>query len=251
MRPQTNLSDLLEEFSYKYERKICCLTKFNNHYWPNSYKKHLKKRLADFKHDMFYELPFNQNANKAIYIKNIHSELSKKKRKLVYHLFDKKMNGYCNKHKWIYATKISQALKLENLSCRRMIHLHYIQLRYINLALYIIKRSAENYSVELEPNNTEVNINKKAVWDGGYLEFRQLCIALIHSNKLKINDSQKETINRMAQLLGLKVPKNADSSLSHAIHDRNMDYEPRIFNDIKKAYKSYETIMRDKVQERQ
>jgi hypothetical protein len=127
----------------------------------------------------------------------------------------------------------------------------YRQYRYINKALEVTRQAAENYQINLLNSQETRKTSYVASWNGNYLEFMQLCYALIHAQKINVLQKDDVVISKLAKVFGLKEPKSKDTTLSHALHSRNRDYEPAIFKDIRSGYKHFEQLRREKASNRE
>jgi hypothetical protein len=72
-------------------------------------------------------------------------------------------------------------------------------------------------------------------------EFIQLIYSLIESGL--INDKDKigkyKIVDRFAKFFNFELHKNWPDILSSSIHDRNNEYSPNIFNQLKMAWENY------------
>ncbi len=71
-------------------------------------------------------------------------------------------------------------------------------------------------------------------------EFVQLIYALIESGRLS-NRGKIKMVKNIADFFGFPLTDDWQSKLSHAVHDRNYDNNPNIFNDLKDSWETYRT----------
>jgi hypothetical protein len=76
-------------------------------------------------------------------------------------------------------------------------------------------------------------------------EFVQLMYGLIEAKKLQ-NNNIVHMIEDVANFMGITLSKNWQSNKSSSIHNRNNDYEPSIFNDLKNGWERYASKMEAK-----
>ena len=246
MKKKCNLNKFFNEFNISLKRNAYCTGSFNGFYDVKKYDIHLNQTLELFKHDMFYELPFVDKGDKSIFLRNIFTELHRKKVELKLICLSK-FSYSCNSLSFYILSKINKYFKSNKMNCRRIKYMYHKQLKCIDKALIVIESTAKDYNIKLVEDKKDNLINDVVIWDGRFLEFRQVCISLIRSGKLKINSvDEKMAIEKFAKYLGIKIPKHSDSSMAHSLHSRNNDYQPKIFNDMQKGYKIFEDEMRKK-----
>lgn len=89
-----------------------------------------------------------------------------------------------------------------------------------------------------------------AQWKGtNVTEFVQFVYALFHSERLGMTNGEDEItklVPEMAKLLNFDLGENWQGNHSKSIHNRNEDYEPPIFNEIRNGYKRYSTDIEEK-----
>ena len=225
MKKKCNLNKFFNEFNISLKRNVYCIGSFNGFYDARKYDNHLSKIIERFKFDMYFELPLVAEGDKSIFLRNLITELNSKKGQL----------------------RLICSSKSKKMNCRRIKYMHHKQLKYIDKALIVVELTAKDYNTKLSVDKTNDIINDVVIWDGRFLEFRQVCISLIRSGNLIINSvDKKKTIEKMAKYLGIKIPKYPDSSMSHSLHSRNNDYQPKTFSDMLKGYKNFEDEMRKK-----
>jgi len=67
-----------------------------------------------------------------------------------------------------------------------------------------------------------------------------LIYALIEAGRLS-NRGKIKMVKDIADFLGFPLTDDWQSKLSHAVHDRNYDNKPNIFNDLKVFWETYRT----------
>jgi len=72
-------------------------------------------------------------------------------------------------------------------------------------------------------------------------EFVQLIYALIEAGRLS-NSGKIKMVKNIADFLGFPLTDDWQSKLSHAVHDRNYDNNPNIFNDLKQSWEVYRSL---------
>ena len=68
MKKKCNLNVFFNEFNVKIKRKAYGVKSFNGYYDANNYDNHLKGVLGNFRYDMFYALPFEESADKKVFL---------------------------------------------------------------------------------------------------------------------------------------------------------------------------------------
>lgn len=98
----------------------------------------------------------------------------------------------------------------------------------------------------IETVNTWIPKTKSAIdsplsWIGtNETEFIQLIYALKEAGLIKHTTGQTEKlVDSMAMLFNFELGKNWKSNLAKSINSSNSDYEPKIFDKLKKAYNAY------------
>jgi hypothetical protein len=69
-------------------------------------------------------------------------------------------------------------------------------------------------------------------------EFVQLIYGLIEAGRLQ-SKNKTEMVETIADFLGVELAKDWQSNLSKSVHERNNDYEPQIFTDLKNGWGRY------------
>ncbi len=240
MTKKCNLNVFFNQFNLKIKRKLYGINSFNGFYDAKSYHRHLEQIIDNFRHDMLYVLPFDKDGDKKVFLRNLFTELSKKKKHLETKYFKEiytPNKDTCSLYDKSTGVK-SLMLKTKKVNCRRITYMYYHQINCLNISMQIIKQTAENFSIELEGEKVEYILLNTGIWDGDPLEFIQLTESLITVGKIITGElSKKQIINNTAKMMGFNLTKYNYDSLSRAIHTNNDDYRPDIFNKIEQGYK--------------
>ena len=244
MKKRCDLNGLINEFDVTIKRKLYGMTSFNGFYDVHNYTRHLEKKIENLKFDMLYDLPFNVDGDKRIYLLNINSELLKKKQKLeneFEHKIKKSFRKKCKKIK-----DVTILLKPKVSSCRRLRLMYYLQTNCLDKALNIINLTADNYNINLVPEEKTSKLKTLFNWVGGDLEFLQFSYSLLNCKKVTINkEYEKEAIMQLATFFGKKINQNTFTSLSRSIHSSNNDYLPSIFEKLTQSYENFVSHRRE------
>jgi hypothetical protein len=92
-----------------------------------------------------------------------------------------------------------------------------------------------------ETSQTNISDKKPKIkyWIGTEsTEFVQLIYGLIEAGRLQ-SKNKTEMVETIADFLGIELSKEWQSNLSKSVHDRNNDYEPKIFKDILTGWLTY------------
>jgi hypothetical protein len=138
----------------------------------------------------------------------------------------------------IYLTEEERELKELALNQRKLMKF------LVRVTAYkTIEKRLPTMFLEPKAGKNLTSVNQSVKWTGSKdnkNEFVQLVYSL-HEAGL-INNGKGEitkTVEAMAELFDLKLSQNWQSNHSASIHKAKSDYEPPVFNRIKKAYKEY------------
>jgi hypothetical protein len=111
-----------------------------------------------------------------------------------------------------------------------------------HLVNYQVSKQIIQFLEEMRENECSKEELKTLNWGGiEQTEFIQLIYSLIESGL--INDKDKigkyKIVDRFAKFFNFELHKNWPDILSSSIHDRNNEYSPNIFNQLKMAWENY------------
>ena len=244
MKKRCDLNGLINEFDVTIKRKLYGMRSFNGFYDVQNYTKHLEKKIENLKFDMLYDLPFNVDGDKKIFLKNINTELLKKKEKLENDFESKIKQSFTKECEKIKDVRI--LLKPKVSTCRRLRLMYYLQYSCLNKALKIINQTADNYDIDLSNEESNCNLKNLFEWIGGDLEFLQFTYSLLNCKKVSFRkESEREAILQLATFFGKKLSQNSFTSLSRSIHSSNNDYIPSIFGKLTQSYENFVSYRRN------
>jgi len=241
MEKKCNLNKLFNELGVSVRLEIYGARTFNGFYKPESYNKHLNLMVENFKHDMCYQLAFEKEAEKQVLLRNLFNGLNNSKRL-------KELQSVMVKNLCRFNIRFFGAIQdiISKRSCKRLRYMFFKQRMSINQMLKIVYDSANSFEVELFPNKSLAVKTGIAKWNGTPLEFLQHYYASIYSGLIVVEaKNEKQGAIEMAKYYGLKISEKDFSSLSHAIHSNNFDYEPELFSNMIKGYRKLEVKRRE------
>jgi hypothetical protein len=241
MNNKCDYSSFLNEFNYSINRKFFLIPQYNGYIKSENYKKYLQQTIDRFRHDVLYVLPFNSDGKPGVFLKNLHTELSKKQAILT------RYKKRIIEKDYSYSKPIIRHIKdnVTKQSKRRIALMQNKQLLILNKALAITEQAIESFSFtiiskETTPDNrpeTEPETEPEMVWDGGKLGLIQLIKSMIRSKIILIGRlSENEVVVQIATAMNIDITDDNFSSYSRAIHSSKNDYQPQIFKDILNAY---------------
>lgn len=234
MNKKCNYQSFFNEFNCPLKKQLWSLPMYNGYYFKSTYKKNLQNRLEKFKSDLLYELPFNKEGDKEVFLRNLYSELLDKQCYL-------KLNQKRILERKRKTRSISISLRISDRLSRKKDKqakfMHNKQLVVLNNALNTIEQTAIIFGytfIKIEP---KAILNPNLGWDGGKVGMIQLVKALVKSELILLGKlTETEAINLISNAFNVSLNKNNFSSFSRAIHSSNNDYQPSIFKRIKAGY---------------
>lgn len=133
-----------------------------------------------------------------------------------------------------------------------------LSLKYDKLLTGKFFESIQNYMKKFAINKTNMDINKKKAeeipkaidlkWNGSSeTEFVQFVYGLHHAGFItNAGNTITKIVTEMAEAFNYKLGKNWQSNLSDSIHDRNNDYDPKIFQKMAEGYDRYKDTLINK-----
>ena len=253
MNNKCDYSSFFNEFRFSIDRKYRLIPLFNGYYSSKNYKKHLQLTIDRFSHDLLYALPFNTDGKPEVFLKNLHTELSNKRSKLI--RYKKRLIAKENSNSIPINRKIYD--KIAKRPKRRIAFMQNKQLLILNNALAITEQAIESLSFKSSRNENTPDISPdnrpettpEMVWDGGKLGLIQLIKSMIRSKIILIGRlSENEVVVQIAKAMNIDITEDNFSSYSRAIHSSKNDYQPQIF---KKILNAYEILVFEKREKRE
>ena len=245
MKKKCNLNKLFKEFNVSVKRKAYGVTTFNGFIKAKNYNAHINEIVSNFKHDMCYQLAFENNAKKEVLLRNLNKDLNEKKVSLE------------RKFKFIQRTFCRSTGSITNIirvfvnrqNCRRIKYMYYKQKIGIDNLIEIVNISADSFNINLSSSQAPPMLVCNTKWTSGKLALIQLIVAHIYSNTLDTTiENEFATIKEIAQYFGVEYNHTLETSLIHSIFDRKDGYEPKIFEELKKGYQRYENLRKERNQ---
>jgi hypothetical protein len=110
----------------------------------------------------------------------------------------------------------------------------YEKIKEIYPKLVTLIEQQQAASVTIEPATANTPITK---WKGDKVQFYQLIYALHNADY--IDGEVTRIVEDLAKIFDIKLANSWQSGLNHNINANNSDYEPKIFDDLKKGYLDY------------
>ena len=93
---------------------------------------------------------------------------------------------------------------------------------------------------QLNPEEFSPSVKSKVTWKGSQTSFIQLIYGLEKAGLLKHESSSiDKLVSDLANYFNVDLSSHWKSDHSKSIHKTNLDYDPKIFDQIKKAYLTY------------
>ena len=239
MKKRCNLNKLFNEFNVSVKRKAYGVTTFNGFVNVKNYNSHIDEIVNNFKHDMCYQLAFENDVRKEVLLRNLNKDLNEKKN-LLERKFTFIQRNFCHSSGSIFNIIRVFANKK---NCKRIKYMYYKQKIGIDNLIDIINISADSFNINLSNTPSAPMLVCTSKWASGKLALIQLIVAHIYSNTLDTTiENEFTTIKEIAQFFGVEYNHTLETSLIHSIFDRKEGYEPKIFEELKKGYQRYENI---------